>query len=167
MYKVVAKLLANRMRDVMPYLIDDCQFAFVGGRNILDNILIANEVVHEARRRKKPTFALKVDYEKAYDSVRWDFLLYMLRRLNFGEKWLRWVRRCLESATVSVLVNGSPSSEFTMEKGLRQGDPLAPFLFIIVTEGLSGLMRQVVQLGKFNPFSFLLSPDSSVSLIQF
>lgn len=167
MYKVISKALANRIRDVITDVIDICQFAFVGGRNMLDSVLVANEVVHEAKRRKKPTFVLKVDYEKAYDSVDWGFLLYMLKRLNFGEKWVSWIRSCLMSSSVSVLVNGSPSEEFRMEKGLRQGDPLAPFLFIIVSEGLSGLLRQAVVNGRYSPFKFGLDDGPKVSLLQF
>lgn len=144
MYKVVSKLLSMRLKTVLPGLLDVCQFAFIGGKNMLDSVLIANEIVHEAKRKKLPTFVLKIDYEKAYDSVKWDFLLYMLRRMKFGEKFIKWIWGCLKSASVSVLVNGSPTEEFCMEKGLRQGDPLAPFLFRMVAEGLNGLMKQIV-----------------------
>lgn len=91
----------------------------------------------------------------------------MLRRLNFGEKWVNWIRSCLESSSVSVLVNGSPSEEFRMEKGLRQGDSLAPFLFIIISEGLSGLMKQAVNYGYFSPFKFGLDAGPEVFLLQF
>lgn len=91
----------------------------------------------------------------------------MLRRLNFGEKWVNWIRSCLESSSVSVLVNGSPSEEFRMEKGLRQGDSLAPSLFIIISEGLSGLMKQAVNYGYFSPFKFGLDAGPEVFLLQF
>lgn len=79
----------------------------------------------------------KVDYEKAYDSVCWSFLLYMMERLGFHDIWLKWIHGCLASNLVSILVNGNPSNEFIPQRGLRQGDHLAPFLFFIVTEGLS------------------------------
>lgn len=167
MYKVLSKLLANRLKGVMSSIIDECQFAFVGGKNMLDSVLIANEVFHEAKRNKLPTFLLKIDYEKAYDSVNWGFLIYMLGRLNFGERWIKWVKNCLSSSSISVLVNGSPTEEFAMERGLRQGDPLAPFLFIIVAEGLSGLMKQAVAYGKFTPFKFCGDNGPEVSMLQF
>ena len=104
-------------------------------------MLVANEVIEEYKRKRKSCVFFKVDYEKAYDSVSWDFIYYMLRRLGFCELWIRWIKGCLESTTVFVLVNGSPTKEFLPKKGLCQGDPLAPFLFLIVAEGLAGVSR--------------------------
>ena len=86
-----------------------------------------------------------MDYEKAYDSVRCDFLLDMLQRLGFHSKWVRWVTCCLESSSIFVLINGSPTEEFKPSMGLRQGDPMAPFLFLVVVEGLAGLVRQATK----------------------
>ena len=111
MYKVVAKLLANRLRNVLSGLIDERQSAFIKDRHILHGILILNEVVEEAKRRKKPAMVFKVDFEKAYDSVSWSFLDYMLVRLGFFLKWRKWITACLQSATISILVNGSPTKE--------------------------------------------------------
>ena len=122
-------------------IIDVRQLAFLKGRGLLDNVLVANEVLEEYRRKRKSCVFFKVDYEKAYDSMSWDFIYYMLKRLGFYDRWIRWIKGCLESASVSVLVNGSPTREFFPRKGLRQGDPLAPFLFLIVAEGLAGVAR--------------------------
>jgi len=88
---------------------------------------------------------VKLDFEKAYDSVSWEFLFYMMGRIGFCGKWVQWIRACLESTTVSVLVNGSPTKEFKPIRGLRQGDPMAPFLFLIVAQGLSGLVKQATR----------------------
>lgn len=85
-YKVISKVLANRLKGVISDVIDDCQFSFIGGRNMLNSVLIENKVINEVGRRKLPTFVLKIYYEKAYDFVDWGFLFYMLRRMNFVEK---------------------------------------------------------------------------------
>ena len=149
-YKIVAKLLANRLKKVMPNIIDKKQSAFISGRHLLHSVLIANEAVEEAKRCHKPCLVFKVDYERAYDSVSWVFLSYMMRRLGFCPKWICWIEGCLHSATISVLVNGSPTNEFIPHRGLRQGDPLAPLLFNIVAEGLTGLMREALDKSLFS-----------------
>jgi len=144
-YKIIAKVLAERIKNVLPYVIDESQSAFLKGREILDSALMANEVIEDLRRGGRSGLCLKVDFEKAYDSVRWEFLYDMLQRMGFHSKWILWIRGCMESASVSVLVNGSPTEEFTPSRGLRQGDPLAPFLFLVVAEGLAGLVREAVK----------------------
>ena len=126
-------------------VIDENQSAFLKDRGLLDSVLMANEVVEEVRRNRWSVVCLKVDYEKAYDSVRWNFLFDMLQRLGFHKNWIKWVRGCLESSMVSILINGSPMEEFKPSRGLRQGDPLAPFLFLVVAEGLAGLVRQATK----------------------
>lgn len=85
---------------------------------------------------------MKLDFEKAYDSVNWNFLFTMLRRFGCGRKWVFWIKACVTSATLSILINGSLSSEFKMERGLRQGDPLSPLLFNIVAKGLNILFER-------------------------
>jgi len=95
-----------------------------------------------------------VDFEKAYNSVDWGFLEYMMRRLGFGNKWVTWMKACVFGGSMSILVNGSPTEEIQIKRGLKQGDPLAPFLFLIVAEGFSGLMRNAVRLNLFEGFRF-------------
>ena len=111
-YKIVAKILASRLKKAMPFIIHERQSAFIEGRYMLHSVMIANEVVDEAKRCHKSCFVFKVDYEKAYDSVSWEFLFYMLKRMGFCDKRIQWVEGCITSASISVLVNGSPSAQF-------------------------------------------------------
>jgi len=141
LYKIISKALSLRLKKVISKVIDFRQSTFLEGRGLLDSVLVTNEVLEEYKRKRKSCVFFKVDYQKAYDSVSWDFLYYMLERLGFCVQWICWIKGCLESASVSVLVNGSPTREFILRKGLRQGDPLAPFLFLIVAEGLTGVSR--------------------------
>lgn len=146
-YKLVAKVLARRLRGVMGKLIGDTQSTFLKGRNILDGAVILNEVMEEARKSKKGRMIFKVDFAKAYDSIEWDYLLDLLGRMNFPIKWIRWVRECVTTASANVLVNGSPLGEFSLGRSIRQGDPLSPFLFLIAAEGLNLLTRRAVKEG--------------------
>ncbi|PNX68012.1 cysteine-rich receptor-like protein kinase, partial [Trifolium pratense] len=131
LYKILAKVLANRLRLVMGSVVSASQTAFVQGRQILDGILVVNEVVDEARKSKKELLLFKVDFEKAYDSVDWGYLDSVMGNMGFPNLWRKWIKECVCTATASVLVNGSPSDEFPLERGLRQGDPLSPFLFLL------------------------------------
>jgi len=103
---------------------------------------VAHETIDNIKKEKKSGVFVKVDFEKTYDSMDWGFLVYMMVKLGFNNRWIKWGKTCLESATGSVLVNGSPTDEFRPIRGLRQGDPLAPFLFLIVAERLTGLVRK-------------------------
>ncbi|GKC20432.1 RNA-directed DNA polymerase, eukaryota, reverse transcriptase zinc-binding domain protein [Tanacetum coccineum] len=125
------------------------QTTFIKGRNILDGPLTLSEMISWYQKRKKELMIFKVDFEKAFDSVRWDFLDLVMDKLGFGLTWRTWIHGCLKNGRSSVLINGSPTPEFETFKGLRQGDPVSPFLFILVMEALHAITRKAVDLGLF------------------
>lgn len=148
LYKVLAKLLANRLKVVKDKIISTSQSAFIAKRQIMDSVLILNEVLDEAKTKKKCCLVFKADFERAYDTVNWGFLDFMLMKLGFNEVWRKCMKECLSGASIAVLVNGSPTKESQLERGLRQGNPLSSVLFFIVAEGLSAMISRVVSLGK-------------------
>ena len=144
LYKLMAKVLANRLKRVLNKVVAPTQNAFVMGRQILDASLIANEVIDSWQKRKEKGLICKLDIEKAYDSINWQFLLKTLHKMGFGSKWLGWMWSCISSAKFSVLVNGVPTGFFPSSKGLRQGDPLSPYFFILGMDVLDALIRRAV-----------------------
>ena len=123
------------------------QNAFVGGRQILDAVLIANDAIDALLKRKKKGLICKLDIKKAYDHLNWNFLLGVMEKMGFGRKWLNWIKWCISTATFSVLVNGTPTGFFRSSRGLRQGDPLFPYLFVLRMEAFSCLIDRAVQGG--------------------
>ena len=148
LYKILTKVLTNRIKRVMGLIISQSQNAFVEGRQILDAVLIANEAVDSILRRKENGLLCKLDIEKAYDHIRWDFLQQIMERMGFGSKWISWINWSISTASFSVLFNGSSTGFFQSSRGLRQGDPLSPYLFVIGMAALSGMLKRVVE-GNF------------------
>ena len=167
LYKILSKVLANRLRMVMGSLISETQTTFVKDRHILDGILIANELVDEARKSKKELMLFKVDFEKAYNSVDWGYLDEVMRKMAFPVLWRKWIKECVSTATASVLVNGSPTEEFSLKRGLRQGDPLSPFLFLLAEEGLNVMMKSMVENFFFTGYGVGQANDIVVPHLQF
>ena len=178
LYKLVSKVLANRLKVILPEVISLSQSAFVPGRLICDNILVANELTHYMRNKRKGKegyAAIKLDMSKAYDRVEWAFLRDMMVKLGFRENWIDLIMKCVSSVSYRVRVNGNLSDRFTLERGLRQGDPLSPYLFLICAEGFSALLNQAEEEGRIEgvkvcqnapSVSHLLFADDSLILFR-
>ena len=144
-YKIIFKVLANRLKQILPYVISPTQSAFVPGRLITDNVLVAYETLHTMHGRKKGkkgSCALKLDISKAYDRVEWDFLRGIMEKLGFPTMWVDRVMGCVTTASFSVIINGTPYGNIIPSRGLRQGDPLSPYLFLLCTEGFNSLLQK-------------------------
>lgn len=138
--KLVTKIMANRLAPLLPSLIPPNQ-CFHKGRNIHDNFLFVQQMVKSLHAKKEAHILLKLDISKAFDSVSWPFLLEVLRHLGFGRRWCNLLCLILSTSSTQVLVNGEPGAGFFHHRGLRQGDPLSPMLFILVMEVLNSLIK--------------------------
>jgi hypothetical protein len=124
------------------------QSAFVLGRMITDNTLIAFECLHAIRSGNegcRKFCAYKLDLTKAYDRIDWGFLKGVQERLGFHSKWVQWVMECMSTVSYSVRFNNVPLESFKPSRGLCQGDPLSPYLFLFVADGLSQLFQHEIQ----------------------
>ncbi|GJV26975.1 RNA-directed DNA polymerase, eukaryota, partial [Tanacetum coccineum] len=131
-------------------LVSDVQSAFVSNRQILDDPFILNELISWCKNKNTKAMIFKIDFEKAFDLVRWDFLDTIINNFGFGPKWRSWIQGCLNSAMGSILVNGSSISSFKFFKGLKQGDLLSHFLFYLIMESLHLCFYNVVHTGLYN-----------------
>lgn len=132
-YKLVAKVLVKRLKRVMPKVIAPTQSAFIGGRKILDPILIANGVVEEYRSKKKKGLLLKLDLERAFDRVDWVFLEKVLVGKQFDPKWISWIMGCASNPKFSIFITRRPRERIQSSRGIRQGDPPHPSFFLLVS----------------------------------
>ena len=177
-YKIIAKVLANRPKVVLPIIIAHSQSAFVLGRSIVDSVLVAFELIHFLKTRKKGSWgwaALKIDISKAYVRIDWGNLEKIMWKLGFSEQWIKMIMLRVTSVTFHVLVNGEEVCPIFPKRGLRQGDPLFPYLFILCAKVLSTLILKAEHSGQLHgckisrstpPISHLLFADDNFFLFS-
>lgn len=155
LFKMITKTMVIRLKKVMPKLIGPAQASFIPGRLSADNIVVVQEALHSMRRKKgrKGWMLLKLDLEKAYDRIRWDFLEDTLKAANLPELWVKWIMQCVEGPSMTLLWNGEKTNSFRPARGLRQGDPLSPYLFVLCLERLCHQIDRAVGLKEWKPIS--------------
>lgn len=165
-YKIVSRIMAERFKKVLPDIISQHQTTFVKKRQILDRVLIANELIDSRLRSGKPGILCKVDFEKAFDHLNWDFLDEFFQLMGFGSKWRQWIRCCVEFTRFSILINGSATGYFKSKKGIRQGNPMSPFLFLLVGEALTFMIKRAQEQGLLSGFQ-VKNDGLMISHLQF
>jgi hypothetical protein len=126
-FKIFSKVLTLRLGKIVDRLVLPQQSAFIHGRYILESVVLAHEIIHSVNSKKEKGVVLKLDYEKAYDRVCWDFLFEVLKSRVFNGTWIGWIEKIVKKGSVGICLNGEESPLFKTGKGLRQGDPLSPY----------------------------------------
>ncbi|KAG7547784.1 Ribonuclease H domain [Arabidopsis suecica] len=155
LFKIITKAMVTRLKEVISKLIGPAQASFIPGRLSTDNIVVVQEAVHSMRKKKgrKGWMLLKLDLEKAYDRIRWDFLEDTLKAAGLPDKWVSWIMTCVTGPSMRILWNGEKTEQFTPSRGIRQGDPLSPYLFVLCLERLCHLIDRSVAGKEWKPIS--------------
>ena len=141
---MVSKVLANRLKGILPSVVSENQSAFQAGRLITDNILMAFETLHYMKHHQKGKsgfMAMKLDMSKAYDWVEWKYLEQIMKRMGFADRWVALMMECISIVSYSILINGDPTLIIHPTRGIRQGDPLSLYIFLFCTKGLHSLLQ--------------------------
>ena len=155
-YKIISKVIANRLKPFLNSIVSEAQSAFIANRLITDNILIVFESLHYMKTQssgREGFMTLKLDMSKAYDRVEWSFLEKIMLKMGFQDSWVAMIMQCVSTVTYSILLNGEPKGFIEPSQGLRQGDPLSPFLFLFCVEGLNALLNKAVDNGEIRGLS--------------
>ena len=141
-YKIASKAIANRFTHFLPKIINSNQVGYIKGRNIIENIRTIADLLEHLKDNNLPGVLVNIDFEKAFDSVNWKFLFLVLKKFNFGTSLIKWIEMFYTNITSCIINNGHASQYFNVERGVRQGDPLSPYLFILVVEIMAAQIRQ-------------------------
>ena len=150
LYKVISKVLANRLKIIFPAAVEANQCAFITECLLLENVLLASELVtgyHKTTNKEK--CAIKFDISKAFDTVKWSFITSVLQAMGLPPQFIQWIRLCISTAVFSVVVNGSLEGFFTSARGIRQGCSLSPYLYVILNNVLSKFLNKAAEAGEF------------------
>lgn len=165
-YKLIAKVMTLRLEPVAPKLISIHQAAIVKKRNIMDGIMTLHEILNYTHVKKQVGIVIKLDFEKAYDKVDWNFLIDCHKMRGFNDKWVSWVKQVLYNGTVSVKLNDVTCPYFQSAKGVRQGDPLSPFLFNLAVDCLTRMVLKAQENGLITGLASDFIPNG-IAILQY
>ena len=146
-YKIIVKSLANRIKQHLPNYVSHSQSAFIAHRHISSNIILTQEFIHSFNLKSwnYDAYILKIDLAKAFDRLEWNFIYDALTRLGFNNNFINLIHTCISTSSLAVLVNDQPTEYFQPQRGLRQGCPLSPYLFVIAINELSVRLQEALQ----------------------
>jgi retron-type reverse transcriptase len=172
--KLLTKMLADRLQRVILNLVHQNQYGFIRTRTIQDCLAWSYEFVHQCHQSKRQIIILKLDFEKAFDTAEHSAIIQMMTHLGMPDTWIMWVQQLLSSASSAVLLNGTPGKFFRCKRGVRQGDPLSPLLFVLAAELLQIVVNRAASLNhlkkplplEHEDFPIVQYADDTLLLLQ-
>jgi hypothetical protein len=153
--KVITKLLADRLQSKTLQLVHQNQYGFIKSHSIQECLAWCFEYIHQCKQSRRESIILKLDFEKAFDTVEHTAILQMLTHMGFPDRWLTWISSILSSGTSAVILNGVPGRKFRCKRGVHQGDTLSPLIFVLAAELLQELINRAALQGLLHPQSHI------------
>jgi len=145
---IISKVIAIILKSILPFIISNEQSGYIEGRQIMDSVILVHEIIHSLKSTHTLGMLLKLGLSKYFDKLSWQYMEDLLLDFGFSKDWIYWIMNLISSTFLSIPVNGVSSQPFSPTRGIRQGDPLSPFIFFIMEEGLGCYIKASIQNGS-------------------